>query len=415
MKRLLAVSWEMPPMYGPRATQVSRALGQLAGLGWRPMAVCLAPRRGGPHWPNGAAVDPPSGVELVRVPSPEEWVAVRAAWRVAPGLRAFPDTARVWVARAALAAARVAAASECAGLITFAQPWSDHLVGLRVHRATGLPWVAHFSDPWADSPYATPRQRSIWRRMEEDAIREASAVVFVTDETADVVMTKYPAEWRRKTFVVPHGFDARLGGGMSRPGNRRSPMRIVYTGRFYVGARTPLPLLRALADLNARGALVGTLEVLFLGPRVDEFEREAKALGVAPLVRFGGRVPAAEAASAAAEADVLLVIDAPSHGPSAFLPSKLIDYLPFRRPIFGLTPEPGASARLLRRLGCPIAPPEDVSAIASALGALVRRWRDGTLDVGEGFDRVAAEFDMSRTARLLHDVLIRAFDEPDQH
>ena len=112
---------------------------------------------------------------------------------------------------------------------------------------------------------------------------------------------------------------------------------------------------------------------------------------------------------------MLLVIDAPSHGPSAFLPSKLIDYLPFRRPIFGLTPEPGASARLLRRLGCPIAPPEDVSAIASALGALVRRWRDGTLDVGEGFDRVAAEFDMSRTARLLHDVLIRAFDEPDQH
>jgi hypothetical protein len=170
-----------------------------------------------------------------------------------------------------------------------------------------------------------------------------------------------------------------------------------------------------LADLNARGALVGTLEVLFLGPRVDEFEREAKALGVASLVRFGGRVPAAEAVSAAAEADVLLVIDAPSDGPSAFLPSKLIDYLPFRRPILGVTPEPGASARLLRRLGCPVAPPEDVGAIASALAGLVRRWRDGTLDVGEEFDRVAAEFDMSRTARLLHDVLIRAFDETDQH
>src|SRR5438552_1427631 len=335
MKRLLAVSWEMPPMYGPRATQVSRALGQLAGLGWRPMAVCLAPRRGGPHWPNGAAVDPPSGVELVRVPSPEEWVAVRAAWRVAPGLRDFPDTARVWVARAALAAARVAAASECAGLITFAQPWSDHLVGLRVRRATGLPWVAHFSDPWADSPYATPRQRSIWRRMEEDAIRIASAVVCVTDETADLVMTKCPAAWRRKAFVVPHGFDARLGGATSRPADRRLPMRIVYTGRFYAGVRTPLPLLRALADLNRREALAGTLEVLFLGPRVDEFEREAEALGLASFVRFRGRVPPVEAASAAAEADVLLVIDAPSLGPSAFLPSKLIDSLPFRRPIFG--------------------------------------------------------------------------------
>ena len=137
--------------------------------------------------------------------------------------------------------------------------------------------------------------------MEEDAIRKASAVVFVTDETADLVMTKYPAAWRRKAFVVPHGFDARLGGATSRPADRRLPMRIVYTGRFYAGVRTPLPLLRALADLNRREALAGTLEVLFLGPRVDEFEREAEALGLASFVRFRGRVPPVEAASAAAE------------------------------------------------------------------------------------------------------------------
>ena len=413
MKRLLAVSWRCRRC--GRARRRFLGARPLAGLGWRPMAVCMAPRRGGPHWPNGAAVEPPSGVELVRVPSPEEWMAVRAAWRVAPGLRNFPDAARVWVPRAAFAAADVAAGGEYAGLITFAQPWSDHLVGLRVRRSTGLPWVAHFSDPWADSPYATPRQRAIWRRMEEDVVREASAVVFVTDETADLVMTKYPDEWRRKVSVVPHGFDARLGGAASRSADRRLPMRIVYTGRFYAGVRTPLPLLRALAELNEREPLSGSLEVLFLGPHVEQFEREAAALGVASFVRFRGRVQAVEAASAAAEADVLLVIDAPSDGPSAFLPSKLIDYLPFRKPILGLTPEPGASARLLRRLGCPVAPPEDVGAIVSALAGPVRRWREGTLDVGEAFDRVSAEFDMSRTARLLHDVLIRAFHEPAQN
>jgi len=393
-------------MYGPRATQVSRTLGELARLGWRPMAVCLAPRRGGPHWPNGVAVDVPSGVDLVRVPSPEEWMAVRAAWRVAPRLRDFPDATRLWVARATQAAARAAVGGECAGLLTFAQPWSDHLVGLRVHRQTRLPWAAHFSDPWADSPYATPRQRSIWRRMEEDVVREAAAVVFVTDETADLVMAKYPDEWRRKVFVVPHGFEARRTGATRRSGGQ---MRVVYTGRFYGGLRTPIPLLRALADLNSREPLAGTLEVLFTGPHVEEFERDAVALGVASFVRFRGRVPPAEAASIAAGADVLLVIDAPSSGPSAFLPSKLIDYLPFRRPILGVTPEPGAAARLLRRLGCPVAPPDDIAAIASSLAGLMQRWRDGTLDVGASFDSVAAEFDIRTTSRLLHDVLIHAF------
>src|SRR6185295_13505704 len=144
------------------------------------------------------APDAPPGVELVRVPSPEEWLAVRAAWRVVPGLRDFPDATRVWVPRAARAAVRIAAAGDCAGLITFAQPWSDHVVGLRVKRATGLPWVAHFSDPWADSPYATPRQRSIWRRMEDEVVREVDAIVFVTDETAELVMAKYPDGYRDK-------------------------------------------------------------------------------------------------------------------------------------------------------------------------------------------------------------------------
>jgi hypothetical protein len=120
-------------------------------------------------------------------------------------------------------------------------------------------------------------------------------------------------------------------------------------------------------------------------------------------------VPPAEAARIGAQADVLLVIDAPSESPSVFLPSKLIDYLPLRKPILGLTPPSGASARLLRRLGCSVVAPDDVAGIASALRDLVTRWHAGTLHVADSFDPVAAEFDIRRTARLLHDVLLGAF------
>jgi hypothetical protein len=355
----------------------------------------------------------------MRVPSPQEWFAVRALWRAVPPLRDFPDTARVWVSRAA-AAARAAATDECAGLITFGPAWSSHLVGLRVRRQAGLAWVAHFSDPWADSPYATRRQRSIWRPMEEQVVREAAAVVFVTDETRDLVMAKYPDAWRRKAFVVPHGFDGRLAG--DRSAKRDRVMRIVHTGRFYDGLRTPLPVLRALAELNAREreagereGLAGILEVLFVGPHGSQFARDAAALGIAPLVRFQGRVPPVEAARIAAGADLLLVIDAPSDGPSVFLPSKLVDYLPCRKPILGVTPERGASASLLRQLGCPVAPPDDVGAITAELGRLVGQWREGTLEVGEAFDRVAAQFDITRTTRLLHDILIHAFERRRDH
>lgn len=403
-------------MYGPRSTQVSRTLRQLAILGWHPAAVCLAPRQGGPHWRAGEIVEPPQGVDLIRVPSPEEWLIVRAAWRTAPRLRDFPDTARVWVGRATRAAVSAAASGEYAGLVSFAQPWSDHLVGLRVHRETGLPWVAHFSDPWADSPYATPHQHAIWRRMEEDVVREAAAVVFVTSETVDLVMAKYPAEWRSKAFVVPHGFEPERprAAPSSRMGRPR-PMRIVHTGRFYAGVRTPVALLHALARLRSSPSFDGALELAFVGPHTEEYASEARALGVSDLVHFSGRVPAAEANVRAADADVLLVIDAPSAGPSPFLPSKLIDYLPLRKPILGVTPETGATAHLLRRLGGVVAPPDDVAAIEQALVDLVGRWRSGALEVGPAFDSVAAEFEIARTTARLHDVLIHAFDQRRSH
>jgi glycosyltransferase involved in cell wall biosynthesis len=360
---------------------------------------------------------------LVPIPSPEDWLVVRTAYRLAPQLRDRPDKSRAWIAPATRAATSLAAKGDYAGLITFAQPWSDHLAGLRISRATRLPWVAHFSDPWTDSPYATDRQRSIWQPMEAEVIENASAIVFVTTEAADLVMSKYPSAWKQKVFVVPHGFDRQPSGvplphpndqvEVNRGGplkvNRGGPMKLVYTGRFYQSLRTPIPLLRALAGLKSRDLPAGTLEVSFIGPFVEEFQANAMELGVGEIVRFAGRVSPAAASAAAATADVLLVIDAPSQGPSVFLPSKLIDYLAFRKPILGITPAVGASADLLRRLGCSSAPPEDVGAIGEALADLVRRKRNGTLEVGESFDRVASEFTADRTATRLNEVLTIAF------
>jgi hypothetical protein len=402
-------------MYGPRATQVARTLGQLASQGWHSTVVCLDPRRGGPHWRDGADAGLPifpRGVDAVRVRSPEEWTAVRALWRVLPALRDRPDSKWVWIGRAARAATQAAATTSFDGLVTFGQPWSDHLVGLRVHRATKLPWVAHFSDPWADSPYigSSPAQRRDARRLEEDVVREAGGLVFVTTQMADLVMKKYPEEWRGKAGVVPHGFDpvsARQRDPLRHDGG---PMRLVYTGRFYDGLRTPTSVLQALAHINAREPLGNSLDATFVGPHVTSFAREAARLGVDAFVHFRDRVPAAEATATADAADVLLVIDAPTDGPSPFLPSKLVEYLPLRKPILGITPAAGATADLLERLGCRTAPPDDVGAIETAIVCLLRQWREGTLSVSSDFDRVAAEFDIRRTTAQLAGLLTSVFD-----
>ena len=408
-RRVLVVSWEFPPLYGPRGRQVARTVAALPPLGWQPTVVAFEPRPGGPH-PIDAHDGPPLAIPICGVRSPQEWLPVRAAFRIAPRLRDYPDPARVWVPRAARAAIRLARAEPFAGLITFAQPWSDHLVGLRVHRRTKLPWVAHFSDPWSDSPYATPRQRAISRPMEEEVVREASAVVFVSDETADLVMKKYPAAWRAKASVVPHGFAPLAAPAGALPARART-MQVLYTGRFYRGVRTPIALLRALVALDRVATLRDLVHVTFVGPHVEEYGADARELGIDMLTTFRGREPGAEIHRAAERADVLLVIDAPSDGPSVFLPSKLIDYLAYRKPILGITPADGASAALLRRIGAHVAAPDDEAAIAAALEDLIARWRGGTLDVSASFDAVAAEYDIRNTTARLAAVLQRAFGQ----
>src|SRR5262249_46486972 len=242
---------------------------------------------------------------------------------------------------------------DIAGLVTFAQPWSDHIAGLRVRRSMGLPWVAHFSDPWVDSPYIREGwELPLCRRMEASVIREADAVVFVTEEAADLVMSKYPAAWRDKVAVVPHGFDPHDASAPTNAGRRPGPFRLVYTGRFYDGVRTPLALLDAVACLNATEPLAGIAELTFVGPHSEGYPAEAAGGGLDGLVRFVPQVAAADARKLAADADALLVIDAPlpstlgngQIAASPFLPSKLVDYLPLRKLILGLTPPNGASA-----------------------------------------------------------------------
>jgi hypothetical protein len=120
------------------------------------------------------------------------------------------------------------------------------------------------------------------------------------------------------------------------------------------------------------------------------------------LVRLRNTVPYTESLTLMSNSDLLLVIDGPD-ALSVFLPSKLIDYLGARVSIFGIVP-PGASARLLTRLGAPIADPKNPEQVASALRlalgqAAARRaapnwqpWGDSTVINEFDIENVSAAF-----------------------
>ena len=413
LKRLLAISWEMPPLSGPRAVQVTRTLAALPAHGWRSRVICFGPRSDRYHQDHRVSIETLSGgqASLVAVPSPEEWLFFRALWRLVPPIKHFPDEKRVWMPGALRAARQEIAATPVDLIVSFAQPWTDHLIGLQLARETGLPWVAHFSDPWVDSPYfqrrgAVRRRAEAWER---DVIATARRIIFVNVHARDRVMAKYPESWKARSVVIPQTFEP-AGTPTQPPIAADRPMRIVYTGRFYTGIRTPDALLRAIAQLHHESSLQGRIVVEFVGADMAPYAREASRLGLDGLVTFSGRVPPTEARARAAAADVLLVVDAATPGESLFLPSKLIDYLPLRRPILGLTPSVGPSGDLIRELGYSVAPPDDDAAIAAALRKLLRLHVAGRLVASLQHDSVAERFSIARTTRRFADVLEQALE-----
>ncbi len=136
------------------------------------------------------------------------------------------------------------------------------------------------------------------------------------------------------------------------------------------------------------------------------YRRLASALGLDGVVTFTGRVPFAESARLAADADVLLVIDAPADD-NLFLPSKLVDYLALAKPILGLTPSRGATADVLRALEQPIVAPDDEAGIASAIGRLIDRKREGHLELPPAYPDILARYDIRTVARQFADLLER--------
>jgi glycosyltransferase involved in cell wall biosynthesis len=321
-------------------------------------------------------------------------------------LLGLPEMQLPWYYWGRLAGGSLLKEKDFTAIYSHACYYVSSMVGLALKRLSGLPWVAYFSDPWVDNPYLrlAPLQRQVCKIIEKAIIREADAVVFVTAATAEKVMGKYPQAWQEKVHVIPHGYPTDILEDLDLTSNPAKRLRLVYTGMFYKGARTPEGLFKALHLLNQTRPLAAELEVRLIGPAVPDYQPLADSLGLSEVVTCSGPIPFAASMQENAAADVLLVIEAPIT-PSLILPTKLVDFLAFRKPILGLVPGVGPPADLLRRLGCPLAPPDEAEAIARALAGLLDLRQAGKLKVSPQFAEVAGEYDIRHTARLFDQVL----------
>ena len=394
MKRLkiLAVDYAFPPIAMPRSIQVSRLLKHLDAS---VVVICGEDRFARSDLSIAPGIE--RELDMVFRISFDRSLALCGIDYIAGKLHIpwshLPDIYRQWNR---LAFRRFSDWQKTSGyrpdvLLTFGQPMSDHLFGLRYKKRSKVTWIAHFSDPWVDNPYhlQDPVTISLNRRMEYQVVNDADAVVFTSPETLDLVMKKYPSSWHRKAFYLPHCYDETVYDAQIKPPEDQYVIRS--TGSLF-GRRTPALLFEGVERIASEEPALLAKVVLELIGGIGPFDTHPYPLA-RKMIRFVGAVPYAESIQLMQTAHCLLVMDAPADF-SVFFPSKLADYVGAGRFIIAISP-PGATSRIVRELGGLVARPE-VEEVVRLLRQVLKDRPAGLPSTNHCFKRETVSREMMR-------------------
>lgn len=408
--QVLLVSHNFPPLQGAESLLVRNNALDLHARGWH-LGVLTAPQglsrsREDPGLLEGV----PGDIEIIRT-SGSGGLHRPGMGRLARYLigrvetRWLPCPNLFWQKQAVALGLAWLEAHPDAVIYSRAPRHVSSLAAMALKKRSGRPWVAHFSDPWWDFSYEGTIHRAWIRRLEHQIIREADAVVFPNCPLADKVMAKYPDSWAGKIRVIPHGFATFPSPIQAVRPAGQSPLRVLHTGAFYPVYRTPDSLFEGLALLNRRMPLKGRLLLECVGDETVCFQPLVNKLGLEEIIYLREAVPYAECQEKIAQADLLAVVDVTYGLRGVFLPTKLIEYFAFLKPVIGIAPPGSAVAQTLQRCGLECPDQDSPEAIADAFERQILAWESGTFGVSQASRSQMAGYHLQAVNQPLHELL----------
>ena len=356
MKRVLMIAFHYPPFRGSSSVQRSLRFSEyLLDFGWHPLVLSAHER----------AYPQISGDQTDQVPEP---VVVRRAFALDAARHlsirgryleslALPDRWFAWF---------LGGVPEGLAMIREYRPdvlWSTypittaHLLGLALHRLSGIPWVADFRDPMTEPHYPPqPVTRTVRRWVERSTVAHCTRAVFTAPGAARKYARRYPdipaSRWR----LIRNGYDERDFAAAEAlvhdsPRRKGGALRLVHSGLLYRSERDPRAFFAALGRLRCAGSISGrNLNVILRASGEEaDYRRYVREHGLEEIVFLEPALPYREALAEMLGADGLLVFQAANCNHQ--IPAKLYECLRAGRPILALIDPEGDTAGELREAG----------------------------------------------------------------
>ena len=256
----------------------------------------------------------------------------------------LPDPQVGWLPFAFPAARRLIRTRRIDLVLITVPPFSTVRLVTRLRRAfPHLPIVLDFRDEWLTTTINlvsfnnNQRARDIAAKAESEAVRDATAVVCVTNSAAAELRTRYPTEPPTKFHCLPNGFDTLLRSPAPPPASTTAVL--TYIGTVY-GSTDPTPVVEAILQLPPQ--IRARLHLRFIG-HIETPALRQTLLRLGATVELIPFLPQAEALRHIDTTTYLLLI---THDPIN-VAAKLYDYISSGRPILAAVHPTGDVRRTL--------------------------------------------------------------------
>lgn len=213
------------------------------------------------------------------------------------------------------------------------------VLGNYIKRKYGIKWVATWNDPFPPIKYPVPygegcmARGTFFDRKCISVMQNADMHIFPSDRLRNY-MLKYLDVDCKKTIVIPHIIlDTDVKNDL---GNQC--LRIIHSGTLQ-HPRSPQTFLRAFAKFKKLNP-DSRMEIDILGIMEEEDKALISELKIQDFVRFLPPVTYSESLELLSKYHIALIIEADCEE-GIFLPTKVTDFLQFRKPIFSVSPVKG--------------------------------------------------------------------------